>query len=104
MPITNSPEVTAIAAYLRKEGRDATALLIEMGMLQLAFDFRKRARAENIDSADQIDALAKLFGAVIIAHASGIKPFAQRAIIAANILSLVEQHMLDAATGIMEEV
>jgi hypothetical protein len=103
MPITNSPEVTAVAAYLRKEGRDATAMLIEMGMMQLAFDFRKRARSEGFDVPTQIDALAKFFASVIVSYAGDVNPPRLRPLIIASILSLVESHMSAAADGIMEE-
>lgn len=104
MPITNSPEITAIAAYLRKEGRDATAMLIEMGMMQLAFDFRKRARSEGLDVPSQIDALAKFFASIIVSYAGGVNPPHLRSLIIASILSLVEGHMSAAANGLMEEV
>lgn len=87
-----------VAKKLRKQGHDAGALLIEMGAMQLFFDFRKRARAENIDSADQIDAIAKMFASIIIPYASGIENRMKRLAVITSILGVVEGHMTNTAS------
>lgn len=102
MPTSNLT-LEQVAKQLRKDGHDAGALLVEMGIMQLFFTFRKRARAENIDSADQIDAIAKMFASLILPYASGISDDLKRLNVITNILRVVEGHMTSTATHVFAE-
>lgn len=103
MTVVNKPDLIEVAKQLRKDGRDAGALLVELGVMQLIFDFRKRARAENIDSTDQIDALCKMFASLIMPYAYGIMPLKRRIAVVDNILSLAQGHLLAAAAMTLED-
>lgn len=100
-----TPDLTldAVAKILRKDGHPAGALLIEMGVMKLFFDFRKRARAENIDTADQIDAIAKMFASLIMPFATGIPDDLQRLKVITSLLQVVEGHMTSTAAQVFAD-
>lgn len=93
-------DLDILAKQLRSDGYDAGALLIEMGVLQRIFDFSKRAKAENIQRADQVDALAKLFASVIMPFASGIPDPVIRMKVIIGIMDVIQGHVESSATEI----
>jgi hypothetical protein len=102
--MSNSEEaITDTAKHLRKEGHDAVAILVELGMMQTVIAFRKRCRSENLDRSEQVDALAKFFSSVIMPFAHGIPDPDHRMVVINAILSIVENHMRDAAVLTMSE-